>query len=166
MRVGSTQLVVGESRSPGWDLQGGFSKVVVRRAITAHTSPDLSTTRQAPVTKLLRYLLKRFMSLKAAVNPISIESVAKNAAILANMRHVTALAGGAAAGALRLESLCGFVFYGILSAASLVLFLVVSAGRLPTFFEKPMKALLWDGILAAFPGYVLAWSLVYSLVET
>jgi len=104
-------------------------------------------------------------SISESVDPVHGESVQANTSNLLTARHILALSGGAVAGALRLESLYGFGFYLLIAAVtSMMLFVLLGSPSL--FFEKPIKAVLLDGFLSAFPGYVLAWSLVYSIVET
>lgn len=105
------------------------------------------------------------MNLKDAIGPVSPESIQKNAAAMTQIRHTVALASGCAAGAFRLESLRGFGFYLATFYATAFLVVVV-IGRVSRFYSNPGKALLWDGLIPSLPGYVLAWSLVYSLVET
>lgn len=105
------------------------------------------------------------MDLKDAISPTSAENIQKNAAAMTHIRHTVALASGCAAGAFRLESLTGFGFY-LASFYATTLLLILAMGGVSRFFLTPWKALTWHGLFPALPGYVLAWSLVYSLVET
>lgn len=100
-----------------------------------------------------------------AVDPLSVASQQNNALQITTIRHTVALASGCAAGALRLESLHGFGFYLVATLiTSILLFILV--GRPRFYFISPLKSLFIDSVIPAFPGYLLAWSLVYSLVET
>lgn len=105
------------------------------------------------------------MDLKAATKPVSSESLTRNATELANIRYIVAMAAGCAAGALRLESMYGFGFNVVTNIATTLLLLFIT--RSPSYyFTKPTKALMLDGVMPSLAVYVLAWCLVYSLVET
>lgn len=100
-----------------------------------------------------------------AAKPRSQESLDNNVSQITTIRHTLALASGLAAGALRLESLDGFIFFVVISLiTSMILFFAVGSANM--YFTSPYKSLFFDAVVPSFPGYVLAWSVVYSLVET
>ncbi|GMM51384.1 hypothetical protein DASB73_023420 [Starmerella bacillaris] len=101
----------------------------------------------------------------AGVDPVSYSSVRKNNTALLKIRHTVALVTGCVAGALRLEFLGGLSFYLLLWAISSLVVIAVS-GNPSYYFTSSKRSILTSGIMMSFPGFLLAWSLVYSLVET
>lgn len=100
-----------------------------------------------------------------AAKPRSQDSLNNNVSQITTIRHTLALASGLAAGALRLESLDGFIFFVVITILTSIM-LYFFMGNAKMYFLSPFKSLFFDAVLPSFPGYVLAWSVVYSLVET
>lgn len=94
---------------------------------------------------------------------------------LSNLQSVTASLFGITAGILGLESYPGFLFYLVLSAATILLFHALRVapdaraaglGSLDTsrYFRTAFS--FWgSGFMAGLPGFVLTWTLFYNLVR-
>lgn len=95
------------------------------------------------------------MDIEAIQVPKSGPAILDNNNVLTRARHAIALAAGATAGVLQLESFYGFgVFVAAMALASVALFALTAGSN---------KQVLYTGVLASLPGFVLSWVLVYSL---
>lgn len=103
--------------------------------------------------------------MRPEINPTSRTAIKNNDAALLKIRHSVSLAAGCAAGALRLEFLYGLAFY-VLTCVVTGLTIIIASHNPGSYFTNPIKSLSLGGVMTSFPGYVLAWSFVYSLVET
>ncbi|TDZ73142.1 ER membrane protein complex subunit 6 [Colletotrichum trifolii] len=109
------------------------------------------------------------------ISPIVQESVMHNTKSLSNLQSLTASLFGVAAGILGLESYSGFLFYFILSFATIFLVYIFriapqsTAAGLPLlntsrYFRGSLD--FWtSGLFGGLPGFILTWTLFYGLVR-
>lgn len=103
------------------------------------------------------------MNIEWAVKPRSIEATAHNHGNISRIRHLVGLVSGLAAGALRLESLWGFGLYALAVIATTLLMFMLTGKKKQ--FERKFSTLAIDSVVPAVSGYLLAWVVVYGLVE-
>ncbi|KAK9456808.1 Rab5-interacting protein-domain-containing protein [Dipodascopsis uninucleata] len=102
---------------------------------------------------------------KAALNPLSGESVKHNTKAIYTIRSVTSLIFGVTAGILGLESYYGFVFYlaGTLFV-SLLMFIFLANGSPKEYFMTSQEIWTRDAF-TGLSSYMLSWTLFYGLVD-
>lgn len=103
------------------------------------------------------------MNVAWAVKPQSTEAAAHNYGVISRIRHLVGLISGLAAGALRLESLWGLGLYALsVIVTTLLMFLFTCRKK---NFENKTSSLITDSVIPAISGYLLAWVVIYGIVE-
>lgn len=94
------------------------------------------------------------------------KSIEANSKKLQHVHDIMSLALGVAAGVLSLESLYGFMFYGVGLTITNVVFYVVCCHNQPkSYFRDPVQEIFVSSLSNNVAGFVMAWCLVYALVK-